>query len=841
MNLTRAAMCTFLGVSLCNAAWALTIVTDGTSDYSIVIADDPIPAEHTAAEELALHIEQMSGARLTIVSETVFSGDHGIFLGHTRRFKNLGVQLDWEELGTEGYLLRTANEHLIIAGGRPRGTLYGVYDLLQEQWGCRWFTFDTSRIPRTTKLTLPDLDITKRPAFELRMLQFGGYGEWFWDHFDQTFAARLRWNFGHHSEDDPTYGGEFKILPNVGHNYIIFLDPARYAQKHPEYYALHEGRRLNYVLPSNDVELCLSNPETAAALIREATELLRASSNVDVLFIGQSDTGKYCQCGDCDVARRTYGGWDAVRGVRIMANLPDDTWNDYGGFAGLQIEFINKVARALEDEVPDVAVGTWAYYYNRRPPRGVKAHKNVMVMYAPWNSAYQDDPRCYCHSIDSGPINDDFSNYGAELGAWTRIADKVYVFDYWLGIWIGQPVNIPTIRRTIRFYRKLGVEGVWLDGLHGVPAGFEWLTLWLWAQLAWNPDFDADRGINEFCEAYYGAAAPYIQKYIDLAGKPENYSMDPRPDHRGIDRTKVFTDDPYRPLRYEKLRGCWLFHRMLTTRAINRGYELFEQARKAVASDLTAARHVEYTRMALQTAMLEWLPDTDPRLKYEIELLIKLAKELGFRTAGFGQLTLDKYREAVRKKIETGSLLYSPIRTTDREFGFGETRSGKARYVDGTDYDRLLPMLTTVADLPLGGWRFKDDPDKVGVDGGYFKLGYPTTDMATIRIGEFWDRQGYPDLAQGWYRLAYTCPRLSTGKRIFLHFEAVDESTWLYIDGKLAAWYDTAYPDMTWDKPFLLEVTGSLKSQHEHLLVIRVGNTIGAGGIWKPVSLMVEK
>ena len=96
-------------------------------------------------------------------------------------------------------------------------------------------------------------------------------------------------------------------------------------------------------------------------------------------------------------------------------------------------------------------------------------------------------------------------------------------------------------------------------------------------------------------------------------------------------------------------------------------------------------------------------------------------------------------------------------------------------------------------------------------------------------------------MKEGWYRRAYTCPGLPVGKRVFLRFEAVDESAWLYIDGKLIAWYDTQYPGLTWDRPFLLDVTGNLTSEGEHELVIRVGNEIGAGGIYKPMSLMVEK
>ena len=141
----------------------------------------------------------------------------------------------------------------------------------------------------------------------------------------------------------------------------------------------------------------------------------------------------------------------------------------------------------------------------------------------------------------------------------------------------------------------------------------------------------------------------------------------------------------------------------------------------------------------------------------------------------------------------------------------------------------------------MEGWSFKADPQKIGVENGYFKPNHLAEDFTKIRIDGFWDNQGHKGLTEGWYRLRYICPELPEGKRVFLNFGAVDESAWLCVDGKLTAWYDTADPGKTWDKPFLMEVTGSLKSQTEHLLVIRVRNTTGAGGIWKPLSLMVEK
>ncbi len=835
----------------------LAIVEAGRSDYVIVVAQDAIPAEKFAAAELAFHVKEMSGADLRIVSDTDPLPERAILLGRPRHLADLGVAPDWSQMGQEGYLIRTLPDHLIIAGGRPRGTMYGVYDLLQEHWGCRWFTFDTRSIPKQTTLALPALDAVRRPAFELRDLMIVSdpyvYGGWFNHHRDEKHFARLRWNFVTRDfrHTDESHGGSFRIA-SLAHNYRWLVPPEIHGAEHPEYFALDNGKRLNHELGPNQVELCLSNPQVAEVAAQTIAGWLQERPDCEMSFIGQSDTAYYCKCNRCESTRRRYGGWDSARRVQIPADLPEDRWNHFGGFAGWQIEFVNRVAVILEKRFPNVRVGTFAYLRARRPPRGIRAHPNVVVWYCPFYDGLGYPVRCYCHSVDSGPLNDEFENFGDELGAWRGVANHIYVYDYWLGTWMGQPVNIPTLRRTMRFYRKAGVSGVLLDGMRGIPGGFEWLTFWLWSQLAWNPDFDADQGIDDFCNAYYGAAGPYIKQYVALACRPDSYSMASVPIFRagtGRHRTKRFTDDPYKPIKLEKLRSCQLGfrYRAMTTTAIERGYELFEKAREAVANDPKALKHVEHARMPLQHAMLTWLPGTDPRLKDETDLLIQLAKELEIPAIGYGAMPHARYREAMRKKIELGAPLYppkSPAPPAGKESAFATTPPAKARYLDGADYRDLLPKLRLVADLPVAGWTFKDDPEAVGVERGYHRPSYAADDFDGIQIGKHWDAQGHVNLTEGWYRLRMRCPQLagaSEGKRVFLHFAAVDESAWLYIDGKLVAWYDTAYPQITWDKPFLLEVTGSLKSQHEHLVAIRVGNTIGAGGIWKPVSLMVEK
>lgn len=640
----------------------LTIVDKGRSDYVIVLAQDAILSERFAADELALHIREMSGATVKIVTDAEPLPTHAIVLGTSRHLADLRVAPDWKRLGKEGYLLRTIGDRLIIAGGKPRGALYGVYHLLENLWGCRWFTFDTNVIPKKPTLRLPDLNVVHRPVFELRdvsIIADGSYGAWFPHNRNDRYVTRSHWNFRDRDwrNKNEVYGGNFKCLYGPAHNYRWLVDPDVYAAEHPEYYALDGGKRQNYIMPGTyaEIELCLTNPGAAQAAAKFLTERLREYPDADMVFVGQSDTPSYCKCDDCNAARRKYGGWDSARRAQIPANLPEDYWNEYGGFAGWQLQFVNRIAEALEKEFPRVRVGTFAYWHQRHPPRGIKAHRNVVIWYCPLKAG-RTTQRCYDHSVDSGPVNRDFENFPAELSEWKRIASHVFVYDYWLGTWWARPVNIPTLSRTMRFYRKSGVEGVLLDGVRGVPGGFEWLTFWLWCQLAWNPDFDARQGIDDFCAAYYGAAAPYIKQYIDLACLPKNYEMTSRPDiyaqsySTERDHTKRFTDDPYTPIKLDKLRNCLLLERMMKKEALDQGYRIFEQARKAVADDPKAAKHVEYTRMALQYAMLEWLPGSDPRLKDEVLLLIRLAKELEIPCIGHNAMTYDQYREAISRK-----------------------------------------------------------------------------------------------------------------------------------------------------------------------------------------------
>src|SRR5438874_4019505 len=112
---------------------ALTLAKDGKSDYVIVLAQSPLPANARAAKELQTHFKQMTGVELPIRDDSQHPPAHSIIVGPNRFLEADKV------LGNDGFMLTTSEQKLVIIGLGPRGTMYGVYELL-EKLGVRWFT-----------------------------------------------------------------------------------------------------------------------------------------------------------------------------------------------------------------------------------------------------------------------------------------------------------------------------------------------------------------------------------------------------------------------------------------------------------------------------------------------------------------------------------------------------------------------------------------------------------------------------------------------------------------------------------------------------------------------------
>ena len=149
------------------------------------------------------------------------------------------------------------------------------------------------------------------------------------------------------------------------------------------------------------------------------------------------------------------------------------------------------------------------------------------------------------------------------------------------------------------------------------------------------------------------------------------------------------------------------------------------------------------------------------------------------------------------------------------------------------------------ARLPKTGWKFRADPSRYGHVRKWFHPKLDEKDWLDIEIEKFW-HDARPEkvgryMGIGWYRTVVTLPRKPEGaiNEAVLRFDAVDESTWLWINGEYAGMHDIG-PN-GWRTTFDIDVTPFVKWGEPNQITVRVLNTAGAGGIYKPVEFQVLK
>ena len=151
------------------AGLSLTLAAEGRSDYVIVVSRDAIAPEKEAARELSHYLGRITSAEFAVTGEREAPADkRWIMVGATRSVTELLPEINWPALGPEGIVIQTRGDRILIAGGRPRGTIYAVYTFLEDFAGCRWWTSTEASIPPKSVLTIREPDISYVPAFGVR-------------------------------------------------------------------------------------------------------------------------------------------------------------------------------------------------------------------------------------------------------------------------------------------------------------------------------------------------------------------------------------------------------------------------------------------------------------------------------------------------------------------------------------------------------------------------------------------------------------------------------------------------------------------------------------------------
>ena len=196
-----------------------------------------------------------------------------------------------------------------------------------------------------------------------------------------------------------------------------------------------------------------------------------------------------------------------------------------------------------------------------------------------------------------------------------------------------------------------------------------------------------------------------------------------------------------------------------------------------------------------------------------------------------------------KKSIELLTLLaekskvLSVRRSANRIVDFPYYRKSNLLRDDPT-HDHEVVTVKTVP-LPQEGWSFRTDPMGNGHHKGWFNPGFNDSKWKKLKIG-VWENQGYHGYdGIAWYRIRFTMPPKSECNAVEIHFGAVDETAWVWLNGKYVGQHDAGI--IGWDKPFDLNITDEINWGGENVLAVRVEDTVAAGGIWQPVVINLVK
>jgi Domain of unknown function (DUF4838)/Glycosyl hydrolase family 67 N-terminus len=450
----------------------IELAADGRSEYSICISRDASPSEIHGAQELQKFLGEISGATLPIVSDADKAQGNLVLVGNSRQVERLNLGIPLESLGTEGFMLKTTGNHLVIVGGRQRGTMYGVYTFL-EKLGCRWFTPDVSRIPKLRRIAVEPLDEIQKPAFEYRE-------PYFTESQDRDWAARNRMNGGMEDLNAST-GGGIKYYPFV-HSFYALVPPAKYFKDHPEYFALVDGKRRG-----ENAQLCLTNPEVLRIAVARVFEWIHEHPEATIFSVSQNDSWGWCECDNCRRVEEEEGG----------------------AHSGPVLRFVNAVAAAVAPKYPDKLIDTLAYSYTQTAPAKARPLPNVRIRMCPIGA-------CEAH-----PYED--CRYDAyimkDLRDWAAMTHNLYIWHYVTNFSHGlRPYpDFGELAADIPMYRRNSVVGIFMEGyvVKGGGAENAELRSYVMARLLWDTRADVKRVIDEFHQTYYGKAAPAMLAYFN--------------------------------------------------------------------------------------------------------------------------------------------------------------------------------------------------------------------------------------------------------------------------------------------------------------------------------------
>jgi hypothetical protein len=502
----------------------LTLVKDGKPASVIVTNGKPSEGQTIAATELQEHIQIMSGATIPIVKENELSASDAnkvlILLGNSNRANKLGVNT--KQFEAETFVVKTTKQALILAGedggggsNQRNGTLWAVYDFLQDELGCRWlWPGDIGRVvPQHSTVTIGQLDVQETPQIKVRGFRLAHQEKHKVAYEKEGLGKYL--NFGatydQLAEDERVWvrrmrmGKSYRL--SAGHAFTTWWK--KYKETEPDLFALQPNGTRGLRKKSTPVEfvkMCVSNPKLWEKQLAPLKKYANDGATGLSLNTSENDgSGGFCVCARCQA-------WDADPNSSLASLPPVEDGADVDGAVGADqlpdslsdryARWFNELARKLSEFDPEGRVVAYAYSRYRSPPTKLKKiEPNVWIGYVGFNGY---------------PRNEEYRKMSQdEWTGWSGLGATIFLRSnsmFYMGE--GVPfVASKQIAEDMQFQVKNGLSATDYDNLQGY-----WATsgpsYYLLARMLWDSSADPDKVLDEYYNSF-GPMSPMVEDYFN--------------------------------------------------------------------------------------------------------------------------------------------------------------------------------------------------------------------------------------------------------------------------------------------------------------------------------------
>ncbi len=504
----------------------LVLVDHGKAHAAIVLPATPSPSEELAARELVEHIRLATGATLETLSPQEGETWEGprLFLGPGAAAAKAGLEVKgWQ---ADEYRILSNERDLFIVGKEGPyadieppcgGTLYGVYEFLEEALDIRWlWPGELGRyVPERQRLAIAKShDASRKPKLSPRIWWHQDLNLKQWN--EKKAIPPMAWDvpgLGFSVENTQRYYRDLLLYfrrhrigesgrpplvapPGVNHTFMGWW--AKYGAKHPEWFMMNEDgtrgpRRSVDAGPAeaantDEAAMCVSNPELHRFIVNEWWD------GGDFLSLGEVDLRVFCHCPKCLE-------WDGK-----YQPGPAFAKEDFEPLTSLRYAKFWKAVRELAvQRNPKVKVGSFLYWnYFPAPQEPIDLSGGFHGEFTPWSDA-----------TSFYPMTKEADQWLREqwLG-WRKTGiELIYRPNFTHAGHVMPHISTRQAGEFFRFAAQNGMKGFFFDSLFG-----HWATqgpmIYVLMELMWNPEREIDAIRRDYFAAF-GPAAKSVEAYFD--------------------------------------------------------------------------------------------------------------------------------------------------------------------------------------------------------------------------------------------------------------------------------------------------------------------------------------